>query len=46
MSGPENDANRNRMLAEVRRDWIDGYLKVSLHNLVRIELGLEEKQMP
>ena len=31
------------MLAEVRRVWIDGYLKVSLHNLVRIELGLEEK---
>ena len=31
------------MLAEVRRVWIDGYLKHSLDNLVRIELGLEEK---
>ena len=37
------DSNRHRMLAKVRRDWIDGYLKDSLHNLVRIELGLEEK---
>lgn len=36
------DSNRHRMLAEVRRIWIDGYLKDSLHNLVRIELGLEE----
>jgi len=34
--------NRHRMLAEVRRIWIDGYLKQSLDNLVRIELGLEE----
>jgi hypothetical protein len=31
------------MLAEVRRVWIDGYLKDSLHNLLRIELGLQEK---
>ena len=37
------NSNRVRMLAEVRRIWIDGYLKDSLHNLVRIELGLEEK---
>jgi predicted NACHT family NTPase len=33
---------RHQMLAKVRRDWIDGYLKHSLDNLVRIELGLEE----
>ena len=31
------------MLTKVRRDWIDGYLKHSLDNLARIELGLEEK---
>jgi DNA polymerase III delta prime subunit len=37
------DPNRRRMLAKVRRDWIDGYLKHSLDNLARIELGLEEK---
>src|SRR3954470_18640830 len=30
------------MLAKVRRDWIDGYLKHSLDNLARLELGLEE----
>jgi DNA polymerase III delta prime subunit len=35
-------SNRHRMLAEVRRIWIDGYLKHSLDSLVRIELGLEE----
>lgn len=36
-------ANRERMLAKVRRVWIDGHLlKDSLYNLVRIELGLEE----
>ena len=34
---------RHQMLAKVRRDWIDGYLKHSLDNLARIELGLEEK---
>ncbi len=30
------------MLKAVRETWIDGYLKHSLDNLVRIELGLEE----
>jgi hypothetical protein len=30
------------MLTKVRRDWIDGYLKHSLDNLARLELGLEE----
>jgi hypothetical protein len=39
---PQADSNRDRMLAEVRRVWIDGYLKESLDNLVRIELRLEK----
>ncbi len=43
MSARQTDPNRHRMLAKVRRDWIDGYLKHSLDNLARIELGLEEK---
>src|SRR3954464_14425807 len=38
-----SDPNRRRMLKVVRETWIDGYLKHSLDNLVRIELGLEEK---
>jgi hypothetical protein len=37
------DPNRHQMLAKVRRDWIDDYLKHSLDNLARVELGLEEK---
>src|SRR4051794_3439679 len=43
--GPSDvsDPNRRRMLKVVRETWIDGYLKHSLDNLVRIELGLEEK---
>src|SRR5687768_5270851 len=36
------DPNRHRMLAEVRRIWIDGYLEHSLHHLTRLELGLAE----
>jgi NACHT domain len=38
-------ANRHRgqVLAKVRHAWIDDYLRHSLHELVRIELGLEEK---
>ena len=43
MSARQTDPNRHQMLAKVRRDWIDGYLKHSLDNLARIELGLEEK---
>jgi hypothetical protein len=43
VSVQQTDSNRHRMLAKVRRDWIDGYLKHSLDNLARIELGLEEK---
>ena len=31
------------MLEIVRQTWIDGYLKHSLENLARIELGLEAK---
>ena len=42
MSGQPTDSNRDQMLAKVRLDWIDGYLKRSLDNVVRIELGLEE----
>jgi hypothetical protein len=42
VSARPTDSNRDDMLAEVRRVWIDGYLKHSLDNLVRIELGLEE----
>ncbi len=38
-----SDPNRRRMLEIVRETWIDGYLKHSLDNIVRIELGLEEK---
>jgi hypothetical protein len=38
-----SDPNRRRMLKLVRETWIDGYLKHSLDNLARIELGLEEK---
>jgi hypothetical protein len=37
-----SDPNRRRMLKVVRETWIDGYLKHSLDNVVRIELGLEE----
>src|SRR4051812_19367336 len=35
--------NRDQLLAEIRRVWINGYLRHSLHEVVRIELGLEEK---
>src|SRR3954453_9590984 len=35
---PKADANRSRMLEKVKKTWIDGYLKHSLHNLARIEL--------
>jgi hypothetical protein len=38
-----SDPNRRRMLEIVRKTWINGYLKHSLDNVVRIELGLEEK---
>jgi predicted NACHT family NTPase len=34
--------NRRRILKLVRKIWIDDYLKHSLDNLVRIELGLKE----
>ena len=34
------DRNRSRMLAKVRRFWIDGILEQSLHGAVLIELGL------
>ena len=37
-----SDPNRRRMLKVVRETWIDGYLKHSLDNLARLELGLEE----
>jgi len=37
------DPNRHRMLEIVRQTWIDGYLKHSLENLARLELGLETK---
>jgi hypothetical protein len=37
------DYNRPRILKAVRKTWIDGYLKNSLHDLARIELGLEER---
>jgi hypothetical protein len=42
---PPSLAGRNRrwMLELVRKNWIDGYLKHSLHDFVRIELGLEER---
>jgi eukaryotic-like serine/threonine-protein kinase len=39
----QNVTNRDRMLEVVRKIWIDGYLKHSLDNLARVELGLEEK---
>ena len=38
-----SDPNRRRMLEVVRKTWIDGYLKHSLDNVVRVELGLEER---
>ena len=41
MSAQQAD-NRHRMLKVVRETWIDGYLKHSLDNVVRVELGLEE----
>src|SRR3954469_14227073 len=31
------------MLEKVKKTWIDGYLKDSLHNLARIDLDLEER---
>jgi predicted NACHT family NTPase len=34
--------NRHRILKLVRKIWIDDYLKHSLDNLARLELGLEE----
>src|SRR4051812_2980896 len=40
--GPSDVSPRHQMLAKVRRDWIDGYLKPSLDNLARLELELEE----
>jgi hypothetical protein len=36
--------NRRQMLEKVRLNWITGFLEPSLHQLARIELGLETKQ--
>jgi hypothetical protein len=38
----QDGINCRRMLEVVRKTWIDGDLKNSLHDLARIELGLEE----
>src|SRR3982751_4409786 len=39
----QTDPRRRQILAKVKRDWIDDCLDNSLHNLARVELGLEEK---
>jgi TIR domain len=39
-SGPRN---RSRMLARVRSFWIEGVLEQSLHQVARVELGLETR---
>jgi len=39
---PQQADNRHRILKLVRKIWIDDYLKHSLDNLARRELGLEE----
>jgi eukaryotic-like serine/threonine-protein kinase len=44
VSARQVDPNRRRMLEVVRETWIDGYLKHSLDNIVRIELGLKEEE--
>jgi hypothetical protein len=35
--------NRSRMLARVRSFWVDGVLEQSLHQIARLELGLETR---
>jgi hypothetical protein len=39
----QDGTNRRRMLEVVRKTWIDDYLKHSLHEVMRVELGLEER---
>jgi len=40
---PQQQRNRNAMLQKVKIIWIDGLLKNSLAEAVRIELGLETR---
>jgi DNA polymerase III delta prime subunit len=42
-AGRTGQRNRSRMLARVRSFWIDGVLKQSLHQIARVELGLETR---
>ena len=40
-AGASEQRNRSRMLARVRSFWVDGVLEQSLHQMARLELGLE-----
>jgi hypothetical protein len=42
-AGRTGQRNRSRMLARVRSFWIDGMLEQSLHQIARVELGLETR---
>jgi len=42
-AGRSGQRNRSRMLARVRGFWIDGVLEQSLHQIARVELGLETR---
>jgi TIR domain/NACHT domain len=42
-AGGAGQRNRTRMLARVRDFWIEGVLDQSLHQLARVELGLETR---
>jgi DNA polymerase III delta prime subunit len=42
-AGRSEQRNRSRMLARVRSFWIDGVLEQSLHQIARVELGLESR---
>jgi hypothetical protein len=42
-AGRTGQRNRSRMLARVRGFWIDGVLEQSLHQIARVELGLETR---
>jgi DNA polymerase III delta prime subunit len=42
-AGASEQRNRSRMLQRVRGFWVDGVLEQSLHQMVRLQLGLETR---
>jgi TIR domain/NACHT domain len=43
VTGGSGQRNRSRMLARVRSFWVHGVLEQSLHQMARVELGLETR---